>query len=117
MRFLPRFTQDNYTTNIFTGIAGMVRQLLGTMTLMPVYRVLHLVVPRATTYQAAVDMISSTGTGAIYNYWGVDASLSPALLLLLAGGALACLFRRPDLKASSTKNDWLPNYAWYWQSG
>jgi hypothetical protein len=48
-------------------------------------------------------MISSTGTGSIYNYWGVDASLSPALLLLLAGGALACLFRRPDLKAPLNK--------------
>ena len=31
MRFFPRLAQDNYTTNLLTGIAGMIRQLLGKM--------------------------------------------------------------------------------------
>ena len=41
MRFFPRYTADNYTTNLLTGIVGMVHQLLGTMTLAPIYRVLQ----------------------------------------------------------------------------
>lgn len=31
MRFFPRLAQDNYTTTIWTGIVGMVHQLLGTL--------------------------------------------------------------------------------------
>ena len=101
MRFFPRLAQDHYTTNLLTGIAGMVRQLLGTMTLSPFYRVLHFVIPGESAYQSAVDLAISTGT--IYGYWELDASLSPALLLLLAGGAIAFLSRKPDLKTSLDK--------------
>ncbi|MFH1524825.1 MAG: hypothetical protein ABIF04_07645 [Chloroflexota bacterium] len=96
MRFFPRLAQDNYTTNLLTGTVGMVRQLLGTMTFTPIYRVLHMVSPSISTYQSVVDMAISTGT--VYGYWELDASLSPALLLLLAGGAIAFLFRKPNLK-------------------
>jgi hypothetical protein len=101
MRFFPRLAQDHYTTTLLTGIAGMVRQLLGTMTLSPFYRVLHFVIPGESAYQSAVDMVISTGT--VYGYWELDASLSPALLLLLAGGAIAFLSRKPDLKTPLDK--------------
>ena len=101
MRFSPRFAQDNYTTNLLTGTVGMVRQLLGTMTLAPIYRALHFVYPRASTYQSVVDMSIATGT--VYGYWELDASLSPALLLLLAGGAITFLFHKPNLKAPIDK--------------
>ena len=101
MRFFPRLAQDNYTTTIWTGIVGMVHQLLGTLTLAPVYRLLSLVVPRATAYQATVDLAASTGT--IYGAWELDASISPALLVLLAGGAITFLIHKPNLKASIDK--------------
>ena len=101
MRFFPRLAQDNYSTTILTGMVGMVRQLLGTMTLTPIYRVLHFVLPGESAYQAVVDLASSTGT--VYGYWELDASLSPALLLLLAGGAIAFLSRKPNLKAKTEK--------------
>lgn len=101
MRFFPRLAQDNYTTNLLTGTVGIIRQLLGTMTLMPIYRVLHYVIPRESTYQSVVDMTISSGT--FYGYWELDASLSPALLLLLAGGAIAFLLRKPNLKVRIDK--------------
>jgi hypothetical protein len=101
MRFFPRFAQDNYTTNLLTGTVGMVRQLLGTMTLAPIYRVVNFVLPSESTYQSVVDMSIATGT--VYGYWELDASLSPALLLLLAGGAIAFLFRKPNLKVPIDK--------------
>ena len=37
----PRYIQDNYTTNLLTGMVGMVHQLLGTMTLAPIYHLLQ----------------------------------------------------------------------------
>ncbi len=101
MRFFPRLAQDNYTTNLLTGTVGIIRQLLGTMTLAPIYRVLGLAVPGASAYQAAVDLTRTTGTS--YGIWELDASLSPALLLLLAGGAIAFLSHKPNLKASINK--------------
>jgi len=101
MRFFPRLAQDNYTTNLLTGTVGMVRQLLGTMSLTPIYRALHFVIPSESTYQSVVDMAISTGTP--YGYWELDASLSPALLLLLAGGAIAFLARGLKLKTPLNK--------------
>ncbi len=97
MRLFPRSAQDNYTTSFFTGTMGIVRQLLGTMNLTPLYRVFALIAPAESTYQSVVDMATSTGT--VYGYWELDASLSPILVLLLAGGAVAYLLRKPVLKA------------------
>jgi hypothetical protein len=101
MRFFPRLAQDNYTTTIWTGIVGIVHQLLGTLTLAPIYRLLGVVVPRTSAYMATVDLAKSTGT--VYGAWELDASLSPALLLLLACGAITYLFHKPDLKSRIDK--------------
>ncbi len=97
MRFFPRLAQDNYTTNMWTGFVGIVHQLMGTMTLAPFYRVLQ----GKFTTDFIVDLSRSTGT--IYGYWELDESLSPALLLLLAGGAVAFLLHKPNLKAPIVK--------------
>jgi hypothetical protein len=93
MRFFPRLVQDNYTTTMWTGLVGIVHQLLGTMTLEPFYR---LVRGKFTT-DAIVDL--ARGTGTVYGYWELDASLSPALLGLLAGGAFTFLAHKPRIKA------------------
>ncbi len=97
MHFFPRLAQDNYTTNLLTGTVGIIRQLLGTMNLTPVYRLLYFVNPNVFPSQSVVDMATSTGTP--YGYWELDASLSPVLFLLLAGGAVRFLYTRPDFKA------------------
>jgi hypothetical protein len=101
MRFFPRYAQDNYSTNLLTGTVGIVRQLLGTMTLTPVYRLLQFILPGVFANQSVIDMAASTGTN--YGYWELDASLSPALILLLAGGAAVFLFRKPNLKTPVNK--------------
>jgi hypothetical protein len=82
---------------MWTGFVGMVRQLIGTMTLAPLYRVLQ----GKFTTDFIVDLSRSTGT--IYGYWELDESLSPALLILLAGGAAAFLLHKPNLKAPVIK--------------
>jgi hypothetical protein len=97
MRFFPRLAQDNYSTNLWTGMVGIVHQLLGTMTLAPLHRVLE----GKFTYNSVVDMAKSTGT--IYGYWELDESLSPALLILLTGGAITFLLRKPKIKAPIDK--------------
>jgi len=97
MRFFPRLARDYYTTNLWTGLVGMVHQLLGTMTLAPIYQMLY----GQHNIGFIPYLIQSTGTP--YLYWELDASLSPALLALLAGGAAVFLLRRPNLKAPINK--------------
>jgi len=95
MRFFPREAQDSYKTNLLTGVVGMVHQLLGTMTMAPIYRLLR---DPARFITALVE-----GTGTPYRIWELDASLSPALLMLLGGGAFAFLRRKPNIRAPIVK--------------
>jgi hypothetical protein len=97
MRFFPRLAQDTYTTNMWTGFVGIVHQLMGTMTLAPLYRVLQ----GKFTPDSIVYLAKSTGT--IYGYWELDESLSPALLILLVGGAITFLFHKPNIKSPIVK--------------
>ena len=95
MRFFPRIAQDSYKTNLLTGVVGMVHQLLGTMTMAPIYRLLG---DPARFIPALVE-----GTGTPYRIWELDASLSPALLILLGGGAIAFLLHKPNIRAPIVK--------------
>jgi hypothetical protein len=92
MASFSRLTQDNYTTNLLTGMLGMIHHLLGTMTLAPFYQLIN---PQNNT-GFVEDLIKSSGSS--YMYWELDASLSPALLLLLAGGAFTFLLHKRNLK-------------------
>ena len=97
MHFFPRLTQDNYTTNLWTGVVGMVHQLLGTMTMVPFYQMVN----GQHSVGFIANLIKSLGSG--YEYWELDASLSPALLILLVGGAFVFLMHKPDLKVPIKK--------------
>jgi len=96
MRFYPRLVDDNYKTNLLTGMVGILTQLLGTMTMTPIYRLFGL-----NPNNFALDLIKNTGTP--YQFWELDASLSPALLILQAGGAIAFFLRKPKIKVPSDK--------------
>lgn len=91
MRFFPRLAHDQYSTNWLTGPVGMIFQLTGTMTMAPVYALIE-----RNTSSFVLDLIQRTGSP--YKFWELDMSLSPALLLLLGGEAIAFLFRRPKIK-------------------
>ncbi len=97
MLLSPRLTQDNYTTNLWTGVVSIIHQLLGTMTLAPFYQVFN----GQHNIGFITDLIRSSGSG--YDYWEQDASLSPALLILLVSGAFAFLLKKPNLKAPPNK--------------
>jgi hypothetical protein len=96
MRFFPRLANDQYSTNWLTGPVGMIFQLIGTMTMAPVYALIE-----RNTSQFVLDLIQRTGSP--YKFWELDMSLSPALLLLLGGETIAFLFRRPKIKTPIIK--------------
>jgi hypothetical protein len=96
MRFFPRLVQDHYKTNLLTGVFGMISQLIGTMTMAPIYALAE-----RNTANFVLDLIKNTGTS--YGFWELDASLSPALLILLAGGAITFLLRKPNIKTPIVK--------------
>lgn len=96
MRFFPRLAQDQYSTNWLTGPVGMIFQLIGTMTMAPVYALIE-----RNTSSFVLDLIQKTGSP--YRFWELDMSLSPALLLLMGGEAIAFLFRRPKIKTPIVK--------------
>jgi hypothetical protein len=96
MRFFPRLVDDSYKTNLWTGMLGVLSQLLGTMTMTPVYRIMGI-----NPNNFTLDLIKNIG--APYEFWELDASLSPALLLLLAGGVIGFFFRRPMIKTPIDK--------------
>ncbi len=70
----------------------MIYQLLGSMTVIP----LQAWMEGSTLWLAAPKFADALAriTGASYGMWELDISLSPALLLVLAGGLFTCLFRK-----------------------
>ena len=96
MRFFPRLAQDQYSTNWLTGPVGMIFQLIGTMTMAPVYALFE-----RNTSAFVLDLIQRTGSP--YRFWELDMSLSPALLLLMGGEAIAFLFRKPKIRTPIVK--------------
>jgi hypothetical protein len=99
MRFFPRLAQDYYTTNLWTGLIFMIQQLLGTMNLVPFYQIVNGL--RGIGF--ITDLIKSSGS--TFSYWELDASLSPALLLLLVGGGFSFLLHKRNLKAQINKKN------------
>jgi len=75
MRFFPRLAQDNYTTTLWTGMVGIVHQLLGTMTWL-------LFIEYCKVSSLMIRCLHGEKYRNIYAM-GVDQSLSPALLFLL----------------------------------
>ncbi len=90
MRFFPRAIHDQYPTNWLTGVGGIIFQLIGTMTIAPF---LELIGKSPLVFVVRL----AEWTGSPYSFWELEAGLSPALLLLLAGGAIAFLFHKPRI--------------------
>lgn len=105
MQFAPRLADDQYTVNALTGLAGMVYQLLGSMTIIPLQAWLE----GSTVWLAAPKFAAALAriTGTNYGMWEMDISLSPALLLLLIGGLFTRLFDKRIKTAPFDKKRWI----------
>lgn len=87
MRFFPRQIADSYHTSFIQGLFGIFMQLLGTMTLAPLLKIVGLNPGQLTSYMIQV-------TGAVYGYWEFDMSVTPVVFGILIIGGYSIL-RKP----------------------
>lgn len=79
MRYFPRLSADTYNVSTFSGVFGIIMQLLGTTNLTPL-----LIIAKLNTSLLPLFMVFTTGAN--YGYWEFDMSLSPVVFgLILAG--------------------------------
>jgi len=88
MRFFPRQLEDYYPgTSILRGLFGIVLQLLGTMNLAPLLKLVGSDPGLLPNYMVSV-------TGAPYGYWEFDMSMSPVVFGIIIVGVYSFL-RKP----------------------
>jgi hypothetical protein len=88
MRFFPRTMADHFSVSPLSGLLGIFMQLLGTMSLAPILKLIG-----SHPSQLAADMIAVTGAQQ-YGYWELDVSLTPVVFGLLLIGAYH-FFQKP----------------------
>jgi hypothetical protein len=82
MRFFPRELADHYSGGFRSGLSGLALQLLGTMNLVPVWRLV------GANPNGLLDYLRIM-TRSQWGYWELDMSMSPVIFAILAGGGLA----------------------------
>jgi len=90
MESFPRVVHDHYFVAWFTSIAGIIGQLVGTMTALPLLKLLG---------KSSLDFVVrlTKWTGSPYGYWELDTSISPVLIVLLVWGVGKKLLQKPAL--------------------
>ncbi|HEU0297727.1 MAG TPA: hypothetical protein VFR47_33600 [Anaerolineales bacterium] len=76
MRYFPRLIADHYPVSFFVGLLGILLQLLGTQTLVPVFMVAGL---DPSTY----PNLSRAASGTHYGMWELDTSITPAVFIII----------------------------------
>jgi len=82
MRYFPRLIADNYSTSFFVGLIGIILQLLGTPTLVPLFIL-------AGIDPAAYPNFTRAATGTHYDMWELDVSMTPVVFIII----LVCLIK------------------------
>lgn len=91
-RFFPRQVADHYPISLPEGLLGIVMQLLGTMNLTPLIKLIGGHAPDLQVYMIAVS-------GAYqYGYWEFDMSMSPVVFGIIIAG-LYQFIRKPGERA------------------
>ena len=90
MKSFPREMHDHYFVDWFTSVWGMIAQLIGTMTALPLLRLIS-----KNSLNFVVRLTKWTGSP--YGFWELDTSLSPVLIFLLIWGAVKALFHKPKM--------------------
>ncbi len=90
MQNFAREVHDQYTVSWYTGLGGLIAQLTGAMTALPILKLIG---------KSSLVFVARLGawTGTPYGFWELDSSLSPILILLLVYGAGTVLFRKPHM--------------------
>jgi hypothetical protein len=101
MQFSPRTASDQYNITWLQGLFRIVYQLLGAMTMIPARAIVDGISLKHAAAEFAIFLKNISGSP--YSFAGLDMSLSPALFILLAGGALARIFQIPRNKISFDK--------------
>lgn len=97
MRYFPRTVMDEYSTNPFFGLLGILFQMLGTMNLVPIsWLAGH------NQNLLAGNMIGLSG--AQYGYWEFDMSLSPIVFGILLAGINQIIYQRRFYKKTFITN-------------
>jgi hypothetical protein len=92
MRFFPRQMADSYpTTGILKGLLGVGFQLLGTMNLAPLLRLVGLDPALLQNFMISI-------TGAQYGYWEFDMSMSPIVFGIIISAVYSFFRTRKDYK-------------------
>lgn len=88
MANFPREVRDEYSVNWLTGLGGLVFQLVGVMTSVPLL---------SAVGKSGMVFVARLGEwiGSPYSFWELDSSLSPILLFLLGYGAWSAIRRKP----------------------
>jgi hypothetical protein len=81
MRFFPRQIADNYAVSAGSGLKGIFEQLLGTMSLAPILKIVGL-------HPSDLGEYLIRATGANYGYWEFDMALSPMVFGIFIVGAI-----------------------------
>jgi hypothetical protein len=102
MRFFPRQIIDRYETSAVKGILGIFMQLLGTMNLVPIIKLIGANSNLLPEY--IIDISKAKG----YGWWEFDMSLSPVVFGILIIGLFG-LFRnvKKQVKASLAERKWI----------
>ena len=90
MRNFPREVFDHYFVTWYSSIGGVIFQLIGVMTSLPILR---LIGKNSMVFVVRL----AKWTGSPYGFWELDTSISPVLSFLLIGGVWMVLSHRPRL--------------------
>lgn len=102
MRFFPRQIADTYEASILNGILAIFMQLLGTMNLLPIFKLIGADPNQLQEYIIAISKANEFG------WWEFDMSLSPAVFGILIIGMFGFLGKaKKKVKASLAERKWI----------
>jgi hypothetical protein len=93
MQNFPREVHDQYFVSWYKSIGGLILQLVGIMTTLPV---LNLIGKNSLVFVVRL----TKWTGSPYGFWELDSSISPVLIFLLIYGVWIFLSHKPHFDKS-----------------
>lgn len=81
MRYFPRYTADNYSSSTASGFLGIILQLMGTMGLVPIYRI-------AGVNPDLFPSLIRSATSTHYGLWELDMAMTPVVFAILVMGLI-----------------------------